>query len=353
MIDKSRRGFLAGVGAAATTSLAGCAGIGSGSQTLTMIDWGYVYNDGVIEEFEDRHGVTVERQAAQGSAETLAALRAGRADYDLVPLGNYAVKPAMDEGYIQPLDIDQIPAYDDIFDFLKKPYFETDGDIYASPRSFGQTPLAVNVDLVETEITALADLWSDSLNGVSGGRDDARLQVLYRNAAFDTPLNPSSASEIDFDALQSDLIERLEVTGGLWNNGGESESLLRNEEVGVQPVWNYVIQTMQDDGLPVERVYPSEGTKAWFIQHTIHAEAENPELAHTFIQEWHTMMGYRSLMEPNNIAVPNDQVFSEQDVTRESYGLDNPDRFIYEEPKPPELIKQYANTWSQAKTEAN
>jgi len=124
MIDKSRRGFLAGVGAAATTSLAGCAGIGSGSQTLTMIDWGYVYNDGVIEEFEDRHGVTVERQAAQGSAETLAALRAGRADYDLVPLGNYAVKPAMDEGYIQPLDIDQIPAYDDIFDFLKKPYLK-------------------------------------------------------------------------------------------------------------------------------------------------------------------------------------------------------------------------------------
>jgi len=80
------------------------------------------------------------------------------------------------------------------------------------------------------------------------------------------------------------LIERLEVTGGLWNNGGESESLLRNEEVGVQPVWNYVIQTMQDDGLPVERVYPTEGTKAWFIQHTIHAEAENPELAHTLFR---------------------------------------------------------------------
>jgi len=64
-------------------------------------------------------------------------------------------------------------------------------------------------------------------------------------------------------------------------------------------------------------------------------------------------MGYRSLMEPNNIAVPNDQVFSEQETTREAYGLDNPDRFIYEEPKPPELIEQYANTWSQAKTEAN
>jgi Spermidine/putrescine-binding periplasmic protein len=348
----TRRSFLIGTGTAATVGVAGCMGGSSQQQTLTMLDWGYVYNNEAISGFEERHDVTVERQAAQGSAETLSQLRAGRADYDLTPLGNYAVTPAMEEGLIQPINLDEIPAYDNVFDFLKKDYFEQDGEVYGIPRSFGQTPLAVNTDLVNTEVTALRDLWNEELDGVVGGRDDPRLQALYRNAAFGEPLNPTSTDEVDFDALQSDLVERLKLTGGTWNNGGESEQLLRNETVGVQPVWNYVIQTMQSDGLPVERVYPEEGTKAWFIQHCIREGAENAELAHTFIQEWHSQMGYDSLMKPNGIAVPNERVFSEQDVTKAEFGLDTPEQFIYEEPKPQSLIEEYSKTWSAAKQEA-
>ena len=362
--NASRRAFLGAVGGGFGVGAAGCLGGGNGnggttgngnggSGTLRIIDWGYVYNDGVIEAFEDRHGVTVERQAAQGSAETVSQMRAGRADYDIAPLGNYAVKPAMDEGLIQPLDLDRIPSYDDVFDFLKMDYFESDGQVYGVPRSFGQTPLAVNTDLVDRDVTALADLWDDELAGLAGGRDDARLQVLYRNAAVGETLNPQSENEIDVDALRADLIDRLENTAGLWGNGGESEQLLRTEQVGVQPVWNYVIQAMQSDGLPVERVFPEEGTKAWFIQHTIRADAENPDLAHTFIEEWQSEMGYRSLMEPNNIAVPNERVFEEQDIDRSVLGLDDPEQFVYEEPKPPELVETYSRTWSEAKTRSD
>ena len=433
MSGDTRRSFLAGVGIAATAGLAGCTGsndsdssngsdssdteagstgsAGSAPQTLTMIDWSYVYSNDVIEKFESRHDCTVERAAAQGSAETLSQLRAGRADYDLVPLGNYAVTPAMEEGYLQPLNLDRIPAYEEVFEFLKKDYFEQNGEVYGVPRSFGQTPLAVNTDLADREVTALADLWDSELEGLAGGRDDARLQVLYRNAAVGTLLNPTSAEDIDrealradlvdqdvtaladlwdddlaglvggrddarlqvlyrnaavgaelnptseddvdLDALREDLIDRLNNTGGLWGNGGESEQLLRSEQVGVQPVWNYVIQAMQSEGLPVERVYPEEGTKAWFIQFTVRDGADNPDLAHKFIQEWFTEMGYQSLMKPSNIAVPNEQVFDEQNVDPATFGVDDPDQFIYEDPKPQSLIQTYSRTWSEAKTEAD
>ena len=318
-----------------------------------MIDWSYVYSNDVIAEFEKRHDCTVERAAAQGSAETLAQLRTGRADYDLVPLGNYAVTPAIEEGYLQPLDLDQVPAYGTVFDFLKKDYFERDGDVYGVPRSFGQTPLAINTDLVSREITALADLWDPELDGLAGGRDDARLQALYRNAVVGEELNPTSVDDIDREALRADFVDRLELTGGLWNNGGESEQLLRTEQVGVQPVWNYVIQAMQAENVPIERVFPEEGTKAWFIQFTVREGAENPDLAHTFIQEWFTEMGYESLMAPSNIAIPSDRVFDERDVDRSTFGLDDPEQFIYEDPKPRELIEAYSRTWSEAKAEAD
>ena len=105
--------------------------------------------------------------------------------------------------------------------------------------------------------------------------------------------------------------------------------------------------------MPIDRVFPEEGTKAWFIQFTVREGAENPDLAHTFIQEWFTEMGYESLMAPSNIAVPSDRVFDEQDVDRSTFGLDDPDQFIYEDPKPRELIEAYSRTWSEAKTEAD
>ena len=191
------------------------------------------------------------------------------------------------------------------------------------------------------------------LDGLAGGRDDARLQALYRNAVVGEELNPTSVDDIDREALRADFVDRLELTGGLWNTGGESEQLLRTEQVGVQPVWNYVIQAMQAEDVPIERVFPEEGTKAWFIQLTVRDGAENPDLAHTFIQEWFTEMGYESLMAPSNIAVPSDRVFDEQNVDRSTFGLDNPDQFIYEDPKPRELIEAYSRTWSEAKTEAD
>ena len=350
----SRRRFIAAAGAASIFSSAGCLGGSAPAGTLRLIDWDYVYTDGVIAEFEDRTGITVERQSAQSAAKTLSLLRTGRSDHDLIAIGNYAVPPAIDEGLIQPIDIDQVPSYDDIFPFVKKDYFERAGAVYGVPRSFGQTPLAVNTDLVDRQITSLRDLFAPDLQGYVGGRDDARLQVLYERAAFGkSPLNPTDEADVDFDALRTNLRSHVELAGGLWSSGGESEQLMRTEQVAVQPVWNYVTVSLQAAGLPIEKVYPTEGTKAWFIQFCIPSDAANVDAAHTFIEEWHARMGYRSLMAPSNIAIPNERVFRDHDIDRSAYGLDRPEQFVYEDPKSPALIQRYTETWTEAKAGAS
>ena len=349
----SRRQFLAAAGTASVVGGAGCLGGSSPTGTLRLIDWDYVYTDGVVAEFEERTGISVERQSAQSAAKTLSLLRAGRSDHDLIAIGNYAVPPAIEEGLIQPVETDRIPSYDDIFPFVKKSYFERGGAVYGVPRSFGQTPLAVNTDVIDREITSLRDLFAPNLRGYVGGRDDARLQVLYERAAFGkTPLNPSEAADVDFDALRENLRTHVELTGGLWSSGGDSEQLMRTGQVAVQPVWNYVTLRLQAAGLPIRKVYPTEGTKAWFIQFCIPTGAENVDAAHTFIEEWHARMGYRSLMAPSNIAIPNERVFREHEVDRATFGLDRPEQFIYEDPKPPALIRRYTETWTEAKAGA-
>ncbi|MFD1632441.1 ABC transporter substrate-binding protein [Haloplanus ruber] len=349
----TRRQYLASVGAGSVAVGAGCTGGGGGGTTLRLLDWNYVYADGILDDFERETGISVELQAAQSSAQNLSLLRSGRSDHDLVGLGNYAVPPAIEEGLLRPIDLEQVPAYDDILDVVKREYFRADGSVYGVPRSFGQTPLAINTDVVDDDVRSLRALFDDAYEGRIGGRDDARLQFLYERAAFGAePLNPTDADAIDFETTRQRLASHVNLAAGLWSSGGESEQLLRSGEVAIQPVWNYVISSMQDSGDPVERVYPEEGTKAWFIQFCIPEGAENVEAAHRFVQEWHAGMGYDSLMAPSNIAVPNTRVFEENDVDPAAFGLDDPTRFIYEEPKPQSLIEQYAQVWSEAKSAA-
>jgi spermidine/putrescine transport system substrate-binding protein len=63
-------------------------------------------------------------------------------------------------------------------------------------------------------------------------------------------------------------------------------------------------------------------------------------------------MGYESLMKPSHIAVPNARAFEENDVPLAEYGLDDPDRFVYEDPKPQPLVERYTETWTEAKNRA-
>jgi spermidine/putrescine transport system substrate-binding protein len=351
----TRRRYLAGMGTGAAAVGTGCTGGASGGGvTLRLLDWNYVYADGIFDEFERETGISVELQAAQSSAQSLSLLRSDRSNHDIVALGNYAVPPAIADGLVRPIDLDAVPAYDDIFGFVKKDYFRSEGSVYGVPRSFGQTPLAVNTDEIDDGVTSLRALFDEAYDGMIGGRDDARLQLLYERAAFGAdPLNPTSADAVDFEATRRRLASHVDLAAGLWSSGGESEQLFRSGEVAIQPVWNYVISSMQAEDVPVERVYADEGTKAWFIQFCIPEGAENVDAAHRFIQEWHAGLGYDSLMAPSNIAVPNARVFDENDVDRAAFGLDDPTRFIYEDPKPQSLIERYAQVWSEAKSAAS
>jgi len=364
----SRRNYLRTAGVSALAGLAGClgedsAGDGSGGgssgrktdtdkleDSLKILDFGYRYNNEVLEKFENEYEVKVSLKGGGGSAENLALLRSGRSDHDIVTLGNYAVAPAMREGLLQPVDLSKVPQYQNIFDFVKKDYFEQDGNVYGVPASFGQTPLAYDTEEVSSKPKSLKILFDEQYAGEIGGRDDARLQFLYARAAHGLePLNPKSVDDFDKENMQNHLLKHLKASNALWSSGGEAGKLLKNGSVNITPAWNYVIKSLQGDDFPADRSYPEEGTKAWFLQNCIRKDAKHPNIAHKFINEWQRSIGWTSLMNEFGIAIPNDQVFNEHDVKLSDYGLDKPDRFIYEGPKPPEVIEAMSKVWVNAK----
>lgn len=350
----SRRSLLATTGAGLAAFGAGCTGLTGGGSggTLRLLDYSYALQNDVLEQFSEEHGIEATFQDSQSSQQNLAKLRSGRVDADLIAFGNYAIPPAMEEGLLEPIDLDRIDNYDAVFDFLKKDYFETEGQVYAVPRSFGTTPLVVDRSRIEGSVSSVESLWNPDYEGLIGGRNDARYQLHFANQAHGRDPNPTSLDELDEAAVRSNFVDRLELTSGLWNTGGEAESLMRNGEVALQEMYNFNALPLTESEERYERLFPEEGPRAWFLAYSIPAGADNVEAAHTFIEEWHAGLGYDGLMEPNRIALPNERVFEERGIDRAQYGLDDPDQFIYGEPKPQEVVDRVTRLWSEAKSQA-
>jgi len=246
-----------------------------------------------------------------------------------------------------------VSNYNEVFDFLKKDYFESEGEVYAVPRSFGTAPLVVDTSRITNDVTSLNSLWDTQYDGLIGGRDDARYQLSFANMAYGRDPNPQSLDELNDDAVKQDFIDRLELSSSLWSTGGDAESLMRNGEVAIQEMYNFNALSLTESSDEFEQLFPAEGARAWFLTYTIPTGADNVDMAHTFIEDWHAELGYDGLMAPNQIALPNERVFEERDVDESAYGIDDPDQFIYEEPKPQSLVGRYTETWNQAKTEAD
>lgn len=323
----------------------------SHEHTLRILDWGYVHESAVLERFERRHDVVVEVETAANSASVIERM-AREPVPDLVALGNYAVPQAIDQGLLQPLDVDRIDAYDTVFDGLKRDYFDRNGKTYAVPRSFGQTPLCYHADRVETP----PDSWKALIDGrvsPACARDDAQMTALYLSvldgfAVSDTPL-----SEVDSDRLHDDFVDYLQPVEGLWQTAGDAQALFRRlDPVAGGPVWRFAARQLQRSGVPVEIVQPTEGTKAWFIQFARPAGSTADTLSRSFIDAWHDWLGWETLMQPLGIAIPSEAVFERYDADVSAYGLDDLNDFVEQPPLTAETVSRCREVWTEAKRTA-
>jgi spermidine/putrescine transport system substrate-binding protein len=341
------------LGGAGTLGLAGCLGSlgGSGSgDELNMLVWTYTMDDEYVKQFEDEHDVTVNVDSAQSSAENLSLLRAERSNHDIVAAGTYIIPPLVEEGLVQPLDTSRLETWDGVWDFVRDFEDLQYDDNYLMPTTLGLTPVAYNPELLphEPEPT-LTELWNEDYDGLIGGRDDARLQILYARVAHDLqPINPSSVDEVDWDELRQLLVDRLELTNGLWSSGGDSSSLLTNEQVGIQELWHYVPQTLKDEGFPVEVL--DSRKKTWVTGYTIPETAENIDLAYEWTDFYIKEAG-PAYAESSGTYIANEEAMSQVDgMSKDELG--DPSSFIVEQSKPEEVIQRYSEIWNEAKTEA-
>lgn len=350
----NRRRFIQSTAVGASLGIAGCMG---GSQdglgdTLNLFSWGSTYADPqFVKPFEDEYDCDVVVETFTSNADAINKIRANpEGTYDVVQPTNYAVERMMQKDMLEPLRLDNIPAYEEhVFDAMKLDAYEADGNVYAVPQTFGLTALMYRTDAdFEVETPASIDiLWDDNFKGRISSRDNAKVQVFY--GAIKTGQDPNNPS--DLDAIEEALMEHASLVRTFWTSGSESQEIMQSGEVDLMLSWDGSYRTIRGD-TPVGYTGFKEGTKGWLDNQAVVKGAKHRKLAEKWI-DYSVSDAARDWFELNGYAVPSSAA-DYSDEERQTYNLDEESlqSYIFQGMVSDEEQQKYDELWTRVKASA-
>jgi len=194
-------------------------------------------------------------------AEWFAKLRASNGNkppYDIVVFQPDTVQRAVAAGVLEPLDASRAPNLNKLYASVQD-RFVTDGKTYAAAFSLGQLGLAYRTDLVKTPPTSWQDLWKPEYKGhvaISSPTYAAGLQ-------FFAGLVHSLGGELKDDAAVDKAFAKLaELKGSAVafpDSPGAIQTLLERGDAWIVPYWDGRVFALQNEGMKINFVYPSDG----------------------------------------------------------------------------------------------
>jgi spermidine/putrescine transport system substrate-binding protein len=274
------------------------------SEELHILNWqGYGSDEPwAIEQFEAEHGVTIVHDYFTSLDEMLTKLATSPGVYDAVEMNISYIQPALEDGLIQPIDVEQITAWEDIPEnFRELPELTQDTeDIYAIPWTWGATSLVYNTEEFPDGIDSLEILWDPEYAGKIGMVD------AYEDASIIAGLregleNPAAPTEEEIPVIQESLQELVPNVRTYWQSEDEFNRLFESGEITVGIYWSgSAARARNAFELPMEFVIPEEGAIGWVDVWTVAADAPNPEMAIEWINfmndpefylEWDSVAG--------------------------------------------------------------
>lgn len=271
-------------------ALTGCGGGGAktsaavekyGSDTLKLYNWGEYIGEDVIGDFEDEFGVKVIVEYFDSNEMMFTKLQAGDA-YDVLVPSDYMIERLIKNNMLQPLDHSLIPNMDNLVPSLKNlPYDE--GNVYSVPYFWGSVGIVYNQNnvpqaLIEEE--GFSILKNPAYQGKIYMYDSERDSFMIAFKALGYSMNTSNEEEIEAayqwlrelnDTMSPDYVTDQVIDGMI--NG--------NKDMAVVYSGDAVVILDENDDMAFS--LPEEGTNLFSDAMVIPSNAENPKLAHEFI----------------------------------------------------------------------
>jgi putative spermidine/putrescine transport system substrate-binding protein len=276
------------------------ASVGDGEGQLSVLAWpGYV-EDGTtspdvdwVSSFEEETGCEVTVQTFGTSDEAFTLFQTNPEQYDVISASGDATLRLVAGDIVQPVNVDLIPSYAEIFDDLKdKDYNTVDGVHYGVPHGRGANVLMWRTDEVDPAPTSWSAMF-DPESPYAGKFSvydapiyiaDAAVVLMNTNPELGIT-NPYSLDDTQFQAAVDLLKAQKPAVGEYWGDYTKQISSYQNGNTVLGTSWQVIANVLQgsDPAVPVEVTLPAEGATGWSDTWMINSKTQNINCAYKFL----------------------------------------------------------------------
>ena len=288
-----------------------------GSNVLKLYLPGEYLGENVISDFEKQYGVRVIVENFDSNEMMYTKLMAGDR-YDVIIPSDYMIERLMNEDFLQPLDKSMIPNMENMSDAVLGMSYDPD-NTYSIPYFWGSVGLVYNHENVDPAVIE-SEGWEVLRNTDYAGHiyiyDSERDSFMMAFKALGYSMNTEDPNEINnayewllqMNNTMSPVYVTDEVIDGMIN-GYKDIAVVYSGDAAV----------VLDENEDMSFYMPSQGTNIWCDAMVIPQNAENPKLAHEFINYMLTYEAAFDNTETVGYTSPNAEVFEEMTTSEDLY----------------------------------
>ena len=288
-----------------------------GSNVLKLYLPGEYLGENVISDFEKQYGVRVIVENFDSNEMMYTKLMAGDR-YDVIIPSDYMIERLMNEDFLQPLDKSMIPNMENMSDAVLGMSYDPD-NTYSIPYFWGSVGLVYNHENVDPAVIE-SEGWEVLRNTDYAGHiyiyDSERDSFMMAFKALGYSMNTEDPNEIN-DAYEW-LLQMNNTMSPVYVTDEVLDGMM-NGYKDIAVVYSGDAAVVLDENEDMSFYMPSQGTNIWCDAMVIPANAENPKLAHEFINYMLTYEAAFDNTETVGYTSPNAEVFEEMTTSEDLY----------------------------------
>lgn len=288
-----------------------------GSNVLKLYLPGEYLGENVISDFEKQYGVRVIVENFDSNEMMYTKLMAGDR-YDVIIPSDYMIERLMNEDFLQPLDKSMIPNMENMSDAVLGMSYDPD-NTYSIPYFWGSVGLVYNHENVDPAVIE-SEGWEVLRNTDYAGHiyiyDSERDSFMMAFKALGYSMNTEDPNEIN-DAYEW-LLQMNNTMSPVYVTDEVIDDMM-NGYKDIAVVYSGDAAVVLDENEDMSFYMPSQGTNIWCDAMVIPQNAENPKLAHEFINYMLTYEAAFDNTETVGYTSPNAEVFEEMTSSEDLY----------------------------------
>lgn len=288
-----------------------------GSNVLKLYLPGEYLGENVISDFEKQYGVRVIVENFDSNEMMYTKLMAGDR-YDVIIPSDYMIERLMNENFLQPLDKSMIPNMENMSDAVLGMSYDPD-NTYSIPYFWGSVGLVYNHENVDPAVIE-SEGWEILHNTDYAGHiyiyDSERDSFMMAFKALGYSMNTEDPNEIN-DAYEW-LLQMNNTMSPVYVTDEVIDGMM-NGYKDIAVVYSGDAAVVLDENEDMSFYMPSQGTNIWCDAMVIPQNAENPKLAHEFINYMLTYEAAFDNTETVGYTSPNTEVFEEMTSSEDLY----------------------------------